>query len=135
MKRYHILVVDDEETTLRSMAMALEKAGYEVSEAPDGTAALEKVKEAQAGESQFDLLVSDIGLPTISGLELLSRIEDMGIHLPSLIITGQVDEELVTRLEEKGGLVLPKPFPGSHLLELVEQVLGGSASGSEEQQQ
>ena len=66
-----ILIADDEPHVIRVMKMALEKAGYTVQSAPDGQAALERIRADQP-----DVLVADIRMPVMSGRELCERIRE-----------------------------------------------------------
>src|SRR4051812_31193276 len=84
-----ILVVDDHDDTLRSMKLLLHRLGYEVLAAENMTDALE-IAEHQ----HFDILLSDIGLPDGSGLELIKRIRSMR-DVPALALSGfGMDEDI-----------------------------------------
>jgi CheY-like chemotaxis protein len=84
-----ILVVDDHGDTLRSMKLLLRRLGYEVLAAENMTDALRI-----ADEEEFDILLSDIGLPDGSGLELLRRIRQVR-NVPALALSGfGMDEDL-----------------------------------------
>jgi CheY-like chemotaxis protein len=67
--RHRILVADDDAATRHGISRLLENAGFEVSEAADGIAALNAIQE-----KQFDLVFLDIWMPHLSGLEVLARI-------------------------------------------------------------
>jgi CheY-like chemotaxis protein len=87
--RKRILVVDDHRDTLRSMKLLLTRLGYQVLAAENMTEAL-----VIAEEEQFDILLSDIGLPDGSGLELLKRIR-LTRDVPALALSGfGMDEDL-----------------------------------------
>jgi CheY-like chemotaxis protein len=88
-QRKRILVVDDHRDTLRSMTLLLTRLGYEVLAAENMTDALRI-----ADEEQFDILLSDIGLPDGSGLELVRRIRATR-NVPALALSGfGMDEDL-----------------------------------------
>lgn len=91
-----ILVVDDHGDTLRSMKLLLRRLGYEVLAAENMTDALQI-----AEEQPFDILLSDIGLPDGSGLELLKRIRLMR-DVPALAISGFGMDEDVERSRDAG---------------------------------
>ncbi len=91
-----ILVVEDHEDTLRSMKLLLRRLGYEVLAAENMTDALQI-----AEEEQFDILLSDIGLPDGSGLELLKRIRQMR-DVPALALSGFGMDEDVERSRDAG---------------------------------
>ena len=91
-----ILVVDDHEDTLRSMTLLLRRLGYEVLAADNMCDAL-RIAE----EQPFDILLSDIGLPDGSGLELLKRIRQMR-QVPALALSGFGMDEDIDRSQEAG---------------------------------
>lgn len=91
-----ILVVDDHDDTLRSMKLLLSRLGYEVLAAENMTDAL------QIAEHQhFDFLLSDIGLPDGSGLELLKRIRSIR-EVPALALSGFGMDEDIERSRDAG---------------------------------
>lgn len=110
-----ILVVDDEVRLSRHIASALTEAGHDPATAHDGEAAL-----TQVGETAFDLIVLDIGLPGIDGFEVLRRLRKARIASRVLILTarGQVQDR-VTGLELGADDYLAKPFA---MQELVARV-------------
>ena len=88
-QRRTILVVDDHHDTLRSMKLLLTRLGYHVLAAENMTDALRI-----AAEEKFDILLSDIGLPDGSGLELIKRIRETR-SVPALALSGfGMDEDL-----------------------------------------
>jgi CheY-like chemotaxis protein len=91
-----ILVVDDHGDTLRSMQLLLRRLGYEVLAAENMTDALQI-----AEEQPFDILLSDIGLPDGSGLELLKRIRRTR-DVPALALSGFGMDEDVERSRDAG---------------------------------
>ena len=95
-QRRRILVVDDHLDTLRSMKLLLTRLGYQVLAAENMTEAL-RIAE----EEQFDILLSDIGLPDGSGLELVRRIRESR-SVPALALSGFGMEEDVQRSREAG---------------------------------
>ena len=94
--RRRILVVDDHLDTLRSMKLLLTRLGYHVLSAENMTDAL-RIAE----EEHFDILLSDIGLPDGSGLELVKRIRETR-SVPALALSGFGMEEDVERSREAG---------------------------------
>jgi CheY-like chemotaxis protein len=94
--KHCILVVDDHDDTLRSMKLLLTRLGYEVLAAENMTDAL------QIAEHQhFDFLLSDIGLPDGSGLELLKRIRSIR-EVPALALSGFGMDEDIERSRDAG---------------------------------
>lgn len=114
-----VLLVDDDEM-VRTMALeALVEAGYDVVACPNGISAL----EASAARS-FDLLVTDVGLPGISGRELADRVLERMPGIRVLFITGYAEnaQNRQSFLGEGMGM-LPKPFNLNELLRSVRQNL------------
>ena len=91
-----ILVVEDHDDTLRSMKLLLTRLGYEVLAAENMTEAL-RIAE----EQHFDILLSDIGLPDGSGLELLKRLRAKR-NVPALALSGFGMDEDIDRSQEAG---------------------------------
>lgn len=103
-QRRTILVVDDHHDTLRSMSLLLTRLGYHVLAAENMTDALRI-----ATEEEFDILLSDIGLPDGSGLELIKRIRETR-SVPALALSGfGMDDDLRRSLEAGFSDHLTKP--------------------------
>ncbi len=81
--KFRILIAEDEEITLKHLSSTLEKEGYEVVTARNGRDAFERI-----GSDQFDLLISDIKMPGMSGLELLEKVKEARPDTEVMIITG-----------------------------------------------
>ena len=102
--RRTILVVDDHRDTLRSMKLLLSRLGYQVLAAENMTDALRI-----ANDEEFDILLSDIGLPDGSGLELIKRIREKR-SVPALALSGfGMDEDLRRSLDAGFADHLTKP--------------------------
>jgi CheY-like chemotaxis protein/HPt (histidine-containing phosphotransfer) domain-containing protein len=95
-----VLVVDDEPAARLLARSVLEKGGYAVEEAGDGTEALERLGSG----APIDLVVADLNMPSLDGLELIweMRDEDAWSHVPVIVVTGETDEVLETKLIEEG---------------------------------
>ena len=110
-----ILVVDDEPSITDSVAMMLSFEGFQVATAHTGGDAL-----ALISESPFDLLVLDVMLPDISGLELTRRIRNGGLDIPVLFLTAKsAVGDRVAGLSIGGDDYVTKPFS---LVEVVARV-------------
>ena len=116
-----VLVIDDEPGIRSVMCRALEAAGHEVVAFPDGGRAIEHVRQEPA-----DLLITDIFMPDVEGLETIREIRRIRPEIPIIAISG-VDFEGSNYLgvARKFGAVatLRKPFWPADLLELVSRVL------------
>lgn len=95
-----VLVVDDEPSARVLVRALLEKRGHPVVEAPDGVDALDRLQAA----GPFALVLADLNMPRMDGLELIWAIRDSDDHrhLPVIIVTGEKDEILETQLMEEG---------------------------------
>ncbi|MBI4824981.1 MAG: sigma-54-dependent Fis family transcriptional regulator [Nitrospirae bacterium] len=80
---FNILVAEDEEITLNNIIDTLQEEGYSVSAAKDGREALQKIEGGY-----FDVLITDIKMPYISGIELLEKIKEKNLDTEVIIITG-----------------------------------------------
>lgn len=118
-----ILVVDDEPSITKLVSFNLEKAGYDVDTAADGQAALDKVQD-----NQPDLIVLDLMLPKVDGLEVCKRLRQENNHIPVIMLTAK-DEELdrVLGLELGADDYVTKPFSPRELVARVKAVLRRSA--------
>ena len=111
-----ILIAEDDNSMRQFLSMALTKAGHEVTACEDGTSALETLKQT----SDFDLLLADIIMPGMDGIELSQKATELSSSLKVMFITGFAGVALGERNPEHDkAQVLSKPF---HLKELVDQV-------------
>lgn len=114
-----ILVIEDEERISNFICRGLEEEGYTVEIAVDGQMGLEK---SRAGG--FDLVVLDLMLPKISGLELLKRIRADGLQLPVLVLTARDGVEFkVEGLNAGADDYLTKPFSFDEFLARIRALL------------
>jgi two-component system response regulator PilR (NtrC family) len=115
-----ILVVDDEINMLKLLCDLLkEDDGYEVETASSGEEALEKIKKVI-----FDLIISDIKMPGMNGLELLEKIKTMDINAAVIFITGYGSVDSAVEAMKLGASdYIEKPFDILHFKNLVSQVL------------
>jgi len=103
---HRVLVVDDEAGLRTTLAANLELDGFEVVEAEDGAQAL-----ARAREQDFDVVLTDIRMPGMSGVELFRQLQRMRPGIPVLLMTGFAIENVVRdALREGAYMVVPKPF-------------------------
>jgi CheY-like chemotaxis protein len=117
MKRPLILVVDDEAHMLNTVRFILESAGFGVMTARNGEEARETVLGLKAKGEQFDLILTDIQMPGISGVELADQLRGLGVRAPVLVMTGYGTKGTADELRRKGlGEVLEKPFEEEELL-------------------
>jgi two-component system, chemotaxis family, chemotaxis protein CheY len=102
------LVVDDSETIRNEVRRALAQAGFAVTEARDGAEGL----KAAVGRSDISLIVLDVNMPVMNGLDMLERLQQdpQGASIPVLLLTTEAQDTLVARAKKagaKGWLVKP----------------------------
>jgi len=111
----HIHVVDDEEATRRSLRLMLKRHGYSVSVSTDGKEALDFIAQ---GTGSVDLLITDINMPKLNGLDLLRELDRKAIRLPFLVMSGGTDD----RQRLGSGLeVLSKPLVETNVLDGIQK--------------
>ncbi len=121
MPEEHILICEDDEAFLASLSFILEDEGYVITTASNGEAALEKILDANM---YFDMVITDIQMPGLNGLQLIRRIRDSGLALPVIVITGYGDKKTLKELIKIGcDDFLDKPFEPEDLQHIVGEVL------------
>ena len=112
-----VLVVDDDPAVARTMRRVLEASGYTVSVAGGGQAAVEAITKAG-----FDVVISDIQMPGMTGVELLRAIRALDLDVPVILMTGVPTVETAIEAVNLGALqYLSKPTPNEALLKAVER--------------
>lgn len=115
--RGDILVVDDEPALLRGLSKMLTARGYQVTCASNGQAAL-----SQFHAGTFDVIVSDIAMPNMDGIQLLQHLREYDADLPVVLITGEPSVGTAVKALEHGAFhYLTKPVPFDDLEEVVDK--------------
>ena len=115
-----ILIADDEAALLKTMAFTLKRKGYDTVTVEDGQTAYNEILEAFHNNNNYDLIITDIQMPGISGLDLISGIREAGINTPILAITGFGNMELAVDLMRAGCQdYLGKPFGMNDFIERI----------------
>jgi CheY-like chemotaxis protein len=124
-----ILVVDDEPDLLEFYSKALTTLGYQVTTQSDPQAALNDLLRLPHA---FDLLVTDLNMPRITGMQLAEGLRPVRPDLPIVLITGFSRFVPPDRLESLGAVrLLPKPFSTGELAQAVRQALAQTAGGEQ----
>jgi len=114
-----VLVVDDDESFIRSCARVLETWGYDVETASDGSRALELV-----GTRQFDVVLTDINVPQFSGLDILRAVREHDRDVPVILMTGGPGLDSARVAVEWGALsYLIKPLSMSQLEDVLSRAV------------
>jgi two-component system, NtrC family, response regulator HydG len=115
---FKILIAEDEEITVKHLVNTLKKEGYAVDSASNGIDALRK-----AESDSFDLLIADIKMPGMTGIELLERVRDKLPELEVIIVTGYGSIGSAIEAMKKGAIeYLTKPFDLDELLLKVGKI-------------
>ena len=118
-----ILIVDDSNTIRQQVNFTLSKGGFTVVEAVDGTDGLAKLKE----HGDIAMIISDVNMPNMNGLEMVEAIKAQGSHtaVPIIMLTTEGNTELIERAKKagaKGWLV--KPFKPEQLVAAATKLAG-----------
>jgi two-component system cell cycle sensor histidine kinase/response regulator CckA len=121
-----VLVVDDEPGIRHVITRILADEGYFVHEASDGLEALELIK---IGSPPMDVVVSDVVMPRLNGVELLREASRARPSLPFILISGYGTEELTQRGIAPPCALLSKPFPSERLIAEVRRCIAERLRG------
>ncbi|WP_298291325.1 response regulator [Novosphingobium sp.] len=117
-----ILTVDDSASLRMAIKIALSGAGYAVTEAVDGLDGLNKARAAK-----FDMIIADLNMPNMNGLEMIREIRKLPVQLgtPIVFLTTESDEGIKQEARAAGATGwLVKPFVPDQLLRIAAKVLG-----------
>jgi len=118
-----VYVADDEPELASMISEMLSDAGYAVNASPDGATLLRKV-----GEKRPDLILLDINMPGMTGLEMLPKVKAERPNVPVIMITAYGDETTVKRASELGAAgLLPKPIDFRLLRQKIDKRLERTA--------
>lgn len=114
-----ILVIDDKDAMRKMLAQTLAEEGYSVDTAANGPEGIEKAKE-----KPFDLVLTDMKMPEMDGLEVLSQLKDINSETAVIVMTAYGTIETAVSAMKKGAFdFLTKPFESDHLLVLVDKAI------------
>lgn len=116
-----ILVVDDSGTVRQQVSMALKQAGFAIVEAADGQEAL----AALASNRAIDMVVCDVNMPVLNGLEMVEKVKSNPEHkaLPILMLTTEGQPSMIRRAKEAGAVGwIVKPFDANQLVQTAKHL-------------
>ena len=120
-----ILIVDDEIDFLFSAGLVLRQAGYDVLAVGSPVKAIESVRNALLQGKPFDLVVTDLRMPVMSGVEMVEVLRERGIPLHVLTMSSVCAKGILCTMDcSCGANHLDKPFEPRELLEKVGRILG-----------
>ena len=119
-----ILVIDDEETVRNVLSQILSQVKHRVTVAENGEEGIRLFKE-----KEFDIVLTDLGMPGMSGWEVGRAIKKMSPHTPVGMITGWGVEVDQAKIEENGiDFVIPKPFQLDQIVKVVDETIASRGS-------
>ena len=126
-----LLLVDDEATLRTALRRFFMRRGWKVTEAEDGEHARGMILDGGVNREHFDVVLTDMRMPRLSGIELHVLVEQADAALARRFIfssgdTG--DDQAIAFIERSGCPVIPKPFELAALLALVERVADASST-------
>jgi two-component system, cell cycle sensor histidine kinase and response regulator CckA len=124
-----VLLIEDEQAIQDMLGAVLRGAGYTVQSAMDGAEAIEQILSAQA---QLDIVVLDLNMPRLGGIEVLKVLQKRWPRVPVLVITGNLNAVAVAELKNLGQTdVIEKPFELSVFGQTLRTLLDASQARSE----
>ena len=128
---YRILVVDDELQMAKVLEEFLVKSGFLVTKALNGEDAINILT---SGSTKIDLMILDMKMPKVSGMDVLTEMKNMNKIIPAIILSGSVDTEKylagMTEFGYASGDILCKPVDLFQLLDVVKKKLGLNENGA-----
>lgn len=116
-----ILLVEDDPPSSHAMSLALKTAGHEVTNAGDGTEALEILTTGN-----FELVITDLVMPNLNGLNLINTIRLKWPHMPLILMSGYLSKDAGKVILAGNAVFLQKPVNPTALVMAVERVLSKS---------
>jgi DNA-binding response OmpR family regulator len=122
-----ILLAEDDEEMRRLLALMLRKEGYQVTECPDGISLLDQLSSLflhEENQRNFNLIISDIKMPGVTGMEILMGASENKNFPPMILMTAFGDKETHIQAERLGVAALfDKPFDIDDMLNKVREIL------------
>lgn len=117
---HRLLIVDDSPVVRAQMKLFLEQEGFDVVEAKDGKDGLHQVEGTNP-----DLILSDLSMPRMSGIEMLRQLRAQGCSTPAFVLSTDMSKELLAEGKSVGVMAwMVKPFKPDALLKGIKKVLG-----------
>jgi two-component system response regulator (stage 0 sporulation protein F) len=114
-----ILLVDDDQEFRKAMKKMFERSGYDVTLAADGREALDVLSK-----SAFDLIISDLRMPNLNGMQLMEELKKKNVKIPVIFITAYGEVESYMDLMNLGAFeYINKPVKGQEILNVARKAL------------
>ncbi len=133
----HVLLAEDDREMRQLLASTLRQAGYHVIEVQDGVELMDQFAASRAAGCDIDLVITDVRMPQVGGLEALGWLQEVGSTVPAVVVTGFGDRRVHAEAKRLGAwAVLDKPFDLADLCAVVdalraEQRIGGHHKGAQ----
>ncbi len=119
MTKKRMLVIDDDQVIRKGLKRILEQAGFEIADFASGHLAIEELQR-----QSYDLVITDLKMPGMSGLDVLKAINVLQPEVPIVLITGYATVETAVEAMKHGAVdFIPKPFTPKDLLEKIQLAL------------
>ena len=127
MDRHTILLVDDDKEFRKAMKKMFENSGYTAVIAADGNEALDALSK-----EDFDLVISDLRMPNLNGIELMEELQRRGLEIPIVFLTAFGEVESYMDLMNLGAFeYLNKPVKSKEILEVVRRATESHTNSAE----
>lgn len=118
-EKQSILLVDDDQEFRKAMKKMFERSGYSVTLAADGQEALDILSKGT-----FDLIISDLRMPNLNGMQLMEELQKKGVKIPVIFITAYGEVESYMDLMNLGAFeYINKPVKGQEILNVARKAL------------
>ena len=124
-KSFKLLIIDDNDETLKMLSTFFTKKNYTVVSASNG---LDGLKYFDSEQNGFDLIITDLVMPSISGVAVISIIKKKSPNIPIIAITGWGEQPEALAEEAQADLILQKPLELIELEEFILNMLSNKAS-------
>ncbi len=121
-KQQTILVIDDNEDVLTTITQFLSQKNFTILSASNG---LDALKICETEKEAIDLIITDLVMPSISGVAIISIVKEKYPNIPIVAITGWGEHPESLAAEAKADIVMEKPFDLSHLHNIIKKLLDG----------
>lgn len=121
-----ILLVEDHAESRYALAQILRQHGYDVTEATDGNQALALLQELLLQKAHIDLIITDLRMPSETGLVLAAHIHVKWPHIPILLMSGYLSEAAGKLVSEGLAELIHKPFDPTDLIAAVRRLIAKS---------
>ena len=123
-ERIHIMVGEDEQHTLLAISLVLQKAGFQVTALASGAGVINEVEGPGKSAAPVDLLLLDLQMPGLTGIELIAALAERSVGWPVLVMSGHSDGVLIAEAMRQGCVgYLEKPFEPDELLARIKWAL------------